>query len=499
MTFQTNDAKTREKLRLYLAEIKARGIPIPAEIRDELIGVKKAINFPINKWGCFNNREGKPFIPNPKQEQFIFSDARFAAAFAGRGSGKSAMGSQKAGRKIAEGWSGAVLNPDFENFKISTWPEFREWIPWDLVTPKHKHRANPSWVPNQPFQLVFNNGAVVICKGLKDADSARGPNINWLWYDEAGRDETGEAWQIAVASVRVGENPQAWVTTTPRGKDHWCYRFFVEQDIPEEAVAAFNEISGGKALVETIYTTIDDNKDHLDPGFYAQLLAAYPAGWLRQQELYGEFVDYGGVLGNRAWFDGKIVPYPPAGVRGRVRYWDLAASERKIASGKKTNDPDETCGTLMSFIHDPIHNTFFIEDQVSGFWQWEDIKRNILEIAIKDGPAVKIYIEQEPGSGGINQVAELAKIIRTELPSWQNVEPHNPRDLGDKIMRANTWFAEANRGEIFLVAGLWIEPFLTQLSSFPIGRHDDKIDSVSGARHTLAPVKRWKSIGFLKV
>ena len=124
---------------------------------------------------------------------------------------------------------------------------------------------------------------------------------------------------------------------------------------------------------------------------------------MRQQELHGAFVDQGGVLGNRAWFDGKIVPYPPAGVRGRVRYWDLAASERKIASGKKTNDPDETCGTLMSFIHDPIHNRFFIEDQVSGFWEWEDIKRTVLETAIKDGPSVKIWVEQEPGSGGITE------------------------------------------------------------------------------------------------
>lgn len=113
MTFQTNDAKTREKLRLYLAELKARGIPIPNELRDELVGVKKVVHFPINKWGCFSDRDGKPFIPNPKQEQFIFSDARFSAAFAGRGSGKTAMGSQKAMRKIAGGASGAVLNPDF--------------------------------------------------------------------------------------------------------------------------------------------------------------------------------------------------------------------------------------------------------------------------------------------------------------------------------------------------------------------------------------------------
>jgi predicted phage terminase large subunit-like protein len=395
---------------------------------------------------------------------------------------------------------GLYLTRTFENFKISTWPEFREWIPWNLVVPSHKHRANPEWIPNQPFQLAFINGAIVICKGLKDADSARGPNINWLWYDESGRDETGEAWQIAVASVRVGEDPQAWTTTTPRGKDHWVYRFFVEQNIPEDAIKAFQELAGDKLLVEYFYTTIDDNKSNLDPGFYAQLLAAYPSGWLRQQELYGEFVDQGGVLGDRAWFDGKIVPYAPDGVRGRVRYWDLAASEKKVA-GTKTNDPDETCGTKMSFVHDKEskHNTFFIEDQVSGFYQWDDIKRIIFETAIKDGPGVKIVCEQEPGSGGINQVAQIATEVKQLLPAWPSVELHNPRDLGDKIMRANTWFAEAAQGEVFLVAGTWVEGFLNQLASFPVGRHDDKIDSISGARHVIAPVKKWKWIQFMRV
>ena len=98
-----SDNKSREKLRLVLAEIQARGLAIPDEFRDELIGVKTAVNFPINKWGCFINREGKPFIPNEKQQPFIFSEARFSALISGRGGGKSASGAQKAIRKISQG------------------------------------------------------------------------------------------------------------------------------------------------------------------------------------------------------------------------------------------------------------------------------------------------------------------------------------------------------------------------------------------------------------
>ena len=66
-------------------------------------------------------------------------------------------------------------------------------------------------------------------------------------------------------------------------------------------------------------------------------------------------------------------------------------------------------------------------------------------------------------------------------------------------MRANVWFAEAALGEVYLVQGNWNEGFLDQLASFPAGRHDDKIDSVSGARACVAPFKKWTRQGFLHV
>ena len=40
---------------------------------------------------------------------------------------------------------------------------------------------------------------------------------------------------------------------------------------------------------------------------------------------------------------------------------------------------------------------------------------------------------------------------------WK-VEGHNPREHGDKIMRANVWFAEAANGQFFMVYGDWNKP-----------------------------------------
>jgi len=208
--------------------------------------------------------------------------------FGGRGSGKTATGAQEALKKISQGLPGAVFNPDFENFRLSTWPEFREWIPWDYVILEDKRMQDPNWSPWRPFTVGFTTGAVVWCKGLKDPGAARGPNINWLWYDEGGRDKTGEGWNVAIGSVRIGPDPQAWVTTTPKGKKHWLYRKFILQELP--AGVEIDIPMGDLYAWERV--TIHDNKANLDPAFYMSLVATYQ-GRFAEQELEGLFIEAG--------------------------------------------------------------------------------------------------------------------------------------------------------------------------------------------------------------
>ena len=492
----TGDLKTDEKERLYLLleEMKSRGLSVPET------AYRTILKWPVDKNGYFSKLDGKFYDPNQNHIDFLKSNARFVALVSGRGGGKTAVGSQKALEKIMLGQPGAVLNPDFENFRIATWPEFREWIPWDMVVPAHRYRKNPEFNPNQPFTMAFMNGVRVICKGLKDPDSARGPNINWLWYDEAGRDKDGLAWQTANASVRVGNNPQAWITTTPKGKNHWIYKFFIKQDIPQDALDLFEKEGGDRELIEVFYTTIQDNIDNLDPGFVAAILATYPVGWLRDQEVYGKFVDETGSLGDRTWFNGKILSSIPESVFKRVVYWDLAGSEKKSA-GKKANDPDEFVRTKLSMFEKEPLPKFCIEHQYAiKRPDWGDFKKIFAEWAERDGATVPIYIEEEPGSGGINQVEELKLYIKETLGVAYKVVGHNPKKWGDKVMRANPWFAEASNGQFYMAQGNWNEPCLEQLAGFPDNvDHDDYIDSISGARIIIAPFRTWKNISFLKV
>jgi predicted phage terminase large subunit-like protein len=488
-TSKLSDAE-RQHLLLAIGEMRSRGLPVDGYLKQ----LQNASEWPLDDNGYFAKIDGTHFIPSEPQLDFMQSNARFLALIAARGSGKSATGAQKAIQKLSLGLSGMVINPDFENFRLSTWPEFREWIPWRMVVPSQRFRGNPEWMPHQPFALNFLNKAVVYCKGLRDPDSARGPNVNWLWYDEGGRDDSGMGWRIANAAVRISPDPQSFVTATPRGTLHWLYKVFKEHDVDAETLKMMEEAMGHKREIFHLrHMTIEDNRANLDPGYYASMLANYPTGWLRNQELYGEFSDEGTALGDPNWFYGKILHELPMEVKGRVRYWDLAASEKKI-SGRKSDDPDSTCGTRLSL---DTNGRFVIEDQVSEQMAWAEIKMKIIETAMVDGTGVPIYIEQEGGAGGKNQVAEIASQIAL---AGFTVRPHNPRELGDKVMRAQPWFARASMGMVYLLEGDWNQAFLQQVGSFPNSKiHDDRIDSVSGCFAKLAPIKKWATVDFTHV
>ena len=71
--------------------------------------------------GWATRDDGHAYSPNAGQLDFHQDTAPFRALFGGRGSGKSGAGAQEALRRISLGLPGSVLNPDFENFKYSTW------------------------------------------------------------------------------------------------------------------------------------------------------------------------------------------------------------------------------------------------------------------------------------------------------------------------------------------------------------------------------------------
>lgn len=498
---KTITIEEKKRLVAVLAEMKARGLRLPEGT--EIPQTRLEVGWNLSENGYFKKADGSTFNPRPELEAFINSKARFALLRSGRGGGKTVAGAQKALKKIMQGESGAVMNPDFENFRTSTWIELKEWIPWNMIVPRQRYRKSEAWEAIRPFTMVFTNGARMYCKGLKDPESARGANLNWFWYDEGRRDPTGLGWRNAVAFTRIGKNPQAWCTTTPAHSLHWTTTFF-SGEITDELRKLLKELGIERAedLFEIYNTSVEKNKENVDPLFYASLLATYPSGYLRAREVDGLVADEEGALGDRRWFDGKVLDSPPDWIVKQVRFWDLAGTEQKmLPSGKKT-DPDETMGTLLGTDKETAaeKKRFCIVDQTGGRWLWHSIKEMIVDVARRDGQEVAICFEQEPASGGKNQVAELKSYVHEKLGDGYMVYSIEAKKLGDRVLAANVWFAEAANGQWYMVKGLWNPYFLEQLDLFPNPAvHDDRVTSPTGARHYIAPIRKWRRIAFLSV
>lgn len=176
----------------------------------------------------------------------------------------------------------------------------------------------------------------------------------------------------------------------------------------------------------------------------------------------------GGGLFKRGWFE--LVDGIPTRAEW-CRSWDKAGTDQ---------GGDYTTGALMAKVGGLYYIADMIRAQLSSGQRNALIRQTAALDAARFGPAVKIRLEQEPGSGG----KESAEISIRELAGY---DVHALRATGDKVTRARPFAAQAEAGNIKLLANpAWNRVFLDELAVFPNGQHDDQVDAAAGAFNTLA-------------
>jgi len=237
----------------------------------------------------------KTFEPNSEsQANFLIDTARFSALVGGIGSGKTTGGVVKAIMKLKDG-DGIMVSPEFPHFSRSLWPVLSKYIPWSRVTNSnlnHPHtqrkvlELDTIWGPRKIYY-----------GGMKDPGSFTGPTVNWVHLDEARRYNTRQAFDVLAGRIRRGNNPQLWITTTPRGmlrgRAHWLKEVFIEQKFPQEILDMFEDSE--QTLVKCYHLSTKDNAKNLDKMYYASLRALY-TGRYAKQELEGQFVIFAGQV-----------------------------------------------------------------------------------------------------------------------------------------------------------------------------------------------------------
>ena len=167
---------------------------------------------------------------------------------------------------------------------------------------------------------------------------------------------------------------------------------------------------------------------------------------------------------SRDWFE--IVTEYPEKLDKSIRYWDLTAT---VADGN--NDPDYTVGCLMS----KANNIFYLRDIQRLRGSPSEVEELVRRTAQRDDREVIIYMEQEPGSGGVNTIDNYRRRIIPEYSFYAD------KSSISKETRASPFILQCQSGNVKLLDGQWIEDFLRELESFPYGFHDDQMDAASGA------------------
>jgi phage terminase large subunit-like protein len=121
-------------------------------------------------------------------------------------------------------------------------------------------------------QLVWPNGAKSLIFTADEPERLRGKQHMKLWADELASWRYPESWDQARFGLRLGDNPQTVVTTTPRPT----------KIIRDLAKAPTTYVTRGSTY---------DNRRNLAPAFFNEIIRKYEGTRLGRQELNAEILD----------------------------------------------------------------------------------------------------------------------------------------------------------------------------------------------------------------
>lgn len=214
-----------------------------------------------------------------------------------------------------------------------------------------------------------------------------------------------------------------------------------------------------------IMSTIYDNKILLekDPQYLTRLKALGTIDEERLLKANHKIKPAAGKVFNRAWFG--IVDAVPSGGKS-VRFWDLAASEKK----QKGHDPDFTAGMCLTQVGSVYYYTAMYAEQLGP----ADIDNAIVNVASQDGKETAVRWEEEGGASGKRDSSYLASLL-------VGYKCEGVRPQGDKLTRSKALAAQAKAGNIKLLRGEWNEQWLNHMHGQPDLAHDDIHDASAGA------------------
>jgi predicted phage terminase large subunit-like protein len=423
---------------------------VAAALEQFNIDTKKSIRA-LHEALCVALAEGWiPHQPSPKQYRFLLIpdiEAFYGGAAGGGKSDALLMGAIMFCH--LPGYHAILFRKTLEDHNLSGGLIRRsmEWL-----------RGKARW-DKQSHVWIFPSGATITFGYLNSRDDHlryQSTEFQYVGFDEITHIPEYQS-SYLFSRLRRLENQshiplRMRAAANPEGRYvQYVKRLYVD---PETAIAPF------------VPARIEDNPG-LDKASYLDSLARLdPIARERLQNGNWEILSQG-LMFQRGWFE-IVSNYPKDG--RKVRFWDKAATAPE--PGK---DPDFTVGVLMTV----KNGVYYVVDVERFRGTPRTNEEKILKIAKRDGVEVEIFMEQEPGSAGVADIANYARLL-AGFRFRKGV-----RNTGSKEVRAGPFSSAAEHGNVKLVKSGWNRDFLDEIETFPMGYHDDQVDAASGAYSKL--------------
>lgn len=156
-----------------------------------------------------------------------------------------------------------------------------------------------------------------------------------------------------------------------------------------------------------------------------------------------------------------VIPHDPGGGK-IVRGWDLAGTKRKTSA--------YTVGLQLR----RVDGRFIITDVRRDRWRPNEVRQQVKQACIDDGPNCKQSLPQDPGQAGVDQKSSYADYLAGYVFRF-SVE------TGEKTTRAEPVSAAVDAGIVDMVQAPWNSALKEEMRNFPAATFKDQVDALSRA------------------
>tara|TARA_Y100001963_G_scaffold23040_2_gene30447 strand:- start:22165 stop:23427 length:1263 start_codon:yes stop_codon:yes gene_type:complete len=405
------------------------------------------------------------------QEEVANSDARWKILCAGRRFGKTRLGVQMCLQVALAGGRAWWVAPTFSIARVG-WRDI-------AASAKSFPREIEPKVSLANMQIDLHSGGSIAVRSADNPQRLRGEGLDFLVMDEAAFVKP-EVWQEVLRPTLTERKGSALFISTPMGRDNWFY------DLWETAEEADNWERFRFATVDN--PMIDPEEVEAAKGEVGSIVFA--------QEYLAEFVDAGQGMLKPEWINyfnmveerqgpSNVYPYntsvvDKAMVNGTEHYMkDL--KKFAIVDLATTTNKDSDFTVITSFAITP-DNKLLVFDMERAKLEGPDIIPAIKRVFEKNRLQY-VGIERQGFQTSIIQMAQRSGIRVRELKVDK-----------DKVTRALPLSARMESGDVFFLAdSYWLPEVERELMTFPVGAHDDIVDTLSYGVMMLQERRSWSA------